>query len=701
MVRNWYEPDGFDAEDKPYIYSGPPKDRNDLTSISLLASDPVALKRYTTPTEIPVLDAVCAAFRFLAFGGDNGHLVTEPSRRFIYYNARALAKMDLANNYTQWPGRVYNRPVGIRESLRAVTLYGASLESRSPWVVEEEFDYGHDVAWAINERPADIAYNEAWHGPMLEPYRLDHYRPGEVNTMDDLELRALGTLTLSKVRLCIAEGYPVIFAFHIFWDSFRYVKPAESGDQGYPTIEMIPIARRLAGPRKEHTTQAGLIVAFDHVKRRVLVQSMMESITFFWMSYEWIIDFRATESFWMLRNSGKRGKGRPVMEKANDTWYKWEESGSWSFKSVENSSTVSQLPNSSIALVSRQEGHLDLFWISEQCTVERAYRYPSDEKWQRETVPIKPQETPLPGAIVAVTAHENKLDVFWMTKNGAICNGSWQQGDPRWFTRRVLQEQDGIAQPRAGFAATIGRKGTPSEDIINVYCVGPDGSIKNISTTRSWTGTDTVTVISGPGTAYQYTSLSAVAVDDSSARLTESVAWITPDGSITGKRLAKDTSWVDIWEMKGEAKTVRGHSHISTTYSIGNNGMLLYFFFANAQGKLYSDFAYFEFNDDTPYEHYYDKVGTKENEISEDSDIKAVSWKQNGKWTHLVLWQNQGGKVLMKRTGAGADPILLNDSRAVRRGSPFGFAVSGGKPVMAMKLDDGWIGVGCWDSQKT
>ncbi|KLO82155.1 Uncharacterized protein LW93_9337 [Fusarium fujikuroi] len=711
MIKNWYEPDGFDAKDNPYVYSGPPKDRNDLTSISLLGSGSDALKRYTTPTEIPVLDAVCAAFRFLAYSGDNGHLVTEPSRRFIYYNARALTKMDDENNHTQWPGRVYNRSVGIREALRAVTVYGASLESRSSWVVEEDFDYGHDVAWAINERPTDLAYNEASKGPILEPYRLDHYRiPEEVKNMDDLELKALGTLTLSKVRSCIAEGYPVIFAFHLFWDSFRYVEPAQSGDEGYPTIAMIPAARRLAGPQKEHTTQAALIVAFDHIKRRVLVQSMMKSVSFFWMSYEWIIDARATESFWMLRNSGKRGR-QEIVNSSDGTWYDWEDMGPWNLKRIPDSWAVSQLPNSSIAVISRQEGHLDIFWISEHCTVERAYREPLDSEWKRETVPLnfppgdqKDQEAkvPLPGAIVAVSAHVDKLDIFWMSKNGAICNGSWQHTEPKWYTRRVLQNQDGVAEPRAGLAATIGQRDTPSGDKINIYCVGPNGSIRNIATTRSWSGTDTVTIVSGPGTAYQYTSLSAVAVDnygggDSSARLMESLAWITPDRSITGKQLAKDTSWVDIWEEKGQANIVRQGSHISTTYSIVDSGILLDFFYANPQGKLSSDFAYFEFDDSTPYQHINKDIGTKEEEmVQEHSDIKSVSWKQDGKWTGLVLWQNQGSKVLMNRTGAAANPIQLNDNRVVRRGSPFGFDLYGGKPVMAMKLDDGFIGVGYW-----
>nr|RBQ91847.1 hypothetical protein FVER53263_20970 [Fusarium verticillioides] len=712
MVRNWYEPDGFNANDKPYVYSGPPKDRNDLTSISLLTSDSYALTRYATPTEIPVLDAVCAAFRFLAYSGDNGHLVTEPSRRFIYYNARALVKMDDVNDHTQWPGRVYNRPVGIREALRAVTRYGASLESRAPWAVEEDFDYGHDVVWAINERPTDLAYNEASKGPILEPYRLDHYRPEEVNTMDNLELTALGTLTLSKVKLCIAEGFPVIFAFHLFWDSFKFVKAAQSGDQGYPTIEMIPVARRLAGPRKEHTTQAGLIVAFDHVKRRVLVQSMMESISFFWMPYEWIIDARATESFWMLRNSGKRDR-QEIVNSSDDKWYNWESLGSWTLNRIPGSWDVSQLPNASIAVISRQEGHLDIFWISAHCTVERAYRGPSDKEWNRETVPLDfpPGENrereaeakvPLPGAIVAVSAHNEKLDIFWMTKNGAICNGSWQQTEPKWYTRRVLQGQDGIAQPRAGLAATIGQRDTSSRDKINVYCVGPDKSIKNIATTRSWSGTDTVTIVSGSGTAYQYTSLSAVAVDDylggdSSVRLMESVAWITPDGLVTGKRLAKDASWVDIWETNGEAQIARKYSHISTTYGVGSTGVLLFFIYANVQGNVSRDLAYFEFDDDTPYDRYYEDVGSKEEEMpQENSDIKAVSWKQNGKWTDLFLWQNQGGKVLMNRSGGGADTILLNDNRVVRKGSPFGLDMYGGKPIVAMKLDDGFIGVGYW-----
>ncbi|KAF5590107.1 uncharacterized protein FSUBG_10945 [Fusarium subglutinans] len=710
MVTNWYQADGFDVNDKPYIYNGESKDKTELFSASLLASHPFAFERYATPTEITVLDAVCAAFRFTAYIGDNGHLVTKPSRRFIYYNARALTAMDKAKDHTQWPRRVLRRPLGIREALRAVNVYGASLEERSSWLVEEEFDYKYEVVWGINERPTDLAYNEASKAPILEPYRLDHYRSEEVNMLDDHESAVLGTLTLSKVRLCIAEGYPVIFAFHLFWDTFRYVKPAQSGDQGYPTIAMIPEAGRLAGPPEKHTTQAALIVAFDHIKRRVLVQSMMGSVSFFWMSYEWIINARATESFWMLRNSGKRGR-QEIVNSSDGTWYNWKDVGPWNLERIPDSWAVSQLPNSSIAVISRQKGHLDIFWISEHCTVERAYREPPHPEWKRETIPLdfppgdeKDQEAkvPLPGAIVAVSAHTDKLDIFWMSKNGAICNGSWRHADPTWYTRRVLQAPDGIAEPRAGLDATIGLRDTPSSDKINVYCVGPDGSIKNIATTRSWTGIDTVTIVSGPGTAYQYASLSAVAIDDiyqddRPHRLMETVAWITPDRSITGKKLAKDTSWVEIWEAKAPTETVREHSHISTTYGVWDKGIWLYFLYANPQGKLNSDTAYFRFGDDSPYPHYEEDIGTIEEEmVQEDSDIKAVSWKQNGKWTELALWQNQGGNVWMNTIQAGAKPITLNNNRVVRRGSPFGLATYGGKPIMAMKLDDGFIGVGYW-----
>jgi hypothetical protein len=50
----------------------------------------------------------------------------------------------------------------------------------------------------------------------------------------------------------------------------------------------------------------------------------------------------------------------------------------------------------------------------------------------------------------------------------------------------------------------------------------------------------------------------------------------------------------------------------------------------------------------------------------------------------------------MKRSGGGADTILLNDNRVVRKGSPFGLDMYGRKPIVAMKLDDGFIGVGYW-----
>ncbi|KAH7258882.1 uncharacterized protein BKA55DRAFT_561734 [Fusarium redolens] len=706
-MGGWYKPDdvsdGYDRTDRQYFYDGSAKDKNDLDSVNLLERYPNMLDRYVQPTEVTVADAVCIAVRFLTNFSNNGHLVSEPSRRFIYYNARALPLMERSNNKTKWPTGVSHGPISIRQALRALEVYGVMMEERYPWI-QQDLGYAPDAFLSIDGRPSNIAYDEAACAAVLEPYRVDLYRPDVAGAIDELERRSVGATTLTRVKLCLSQGYPVIFAFHFFWDTFRTVGPVD-GDKGYPTIEKIPKKRRFGGQRHDerHDSQAALIVGFDQAKRRMLVQSMMESVPYFWMSYEWILDVDATESFWMLKNSGRSRDRREMEQVKDDSWYQWEEFGSWHLDRLSDSSNVSQAPNSSIAVISRDKGQVDMFWISEQCTVERAYSAP--DGWKRERIPIRDNEIPFPSAIAAVSAHENKLDIFWMTKEGAVCNGSWQTVDPQWFTRRVMG--NGTAEPRAGLSATTGEKGGENVDRINVYCVGPNASIKHIQTTRSWAGSDTVTEISEPNAAYAYSNISAAAgwIDElkyqGGTYWLDVVVWIAPNRSTEGKRQGRNGGWFDLWKYKGQP-TAHLNSRISAYIQHRHSLQMLY---VTPKGELNHDYASIKVGDDEKADgRYPDRMaGFPDEKVRVDSDIKAIVVPNNERMSIIVLFQNESSQLFMYVSGPtpslGPKGLFkLCEPRGVRRGSPLGVALCNGKPVIGMKVDDGRIGAGYWGS---
>ncbi|KAL7756988.1 hypothetical protein ACKLNR_013981 [Fusarium oxysporum f. sp. zingiberi] len=699
MSKGWYKDDGYDLEDKPYIYVEPPKDKINLTDVNLAKKYAAGFKRYGPPTEISVLDAVCTAVQYASLFTKG--LTPQPSRRFVYYNARALPLMDVYKSSTKWPNEVHNVSLKIRQALRAVTLYGVSKEELFPWVVQD-FSHAESAVWGVNERPGIDSYKDAATGPVFEPYRLDSYQPEAMDGMDEFELRALGTSTLTRIRLCLAEEYPVIFAFHLFWETFKTVGPAQSGDEGYPTIEKIPAERRFVGPRvdKNYDVQVGLIVGLDHRKRRVLVKSAMKDVEYFWMPYEWIIDVHATKSFWMIRNAGKT-LSPPTMERVDtSTWcQKWDTLSPWKIEEIDNSASVSMAPNSSISVISRNEGVLDMFWISEQCTIERVYHNLPKHEWKRQTIELEdPRMKPYPGAIASVSADLQKLDLFWMTASGAICNASTYVTIDRepavWEKRTVFG--DGTAEPRGGLAATIGPRNTDKAGKINLYCVGPDGCIKYMQTTRSWEGPDSAITIADVGSAYDYSNLSAVAdyirSDQDTLYWTDVIVWVTPRGTIGGKRQNWASQWVDIWEVEGETDVAWLDSRISAILHDDEGYFSVYYVTEDEQ--IFVDTAVITVEHNQSYDEHDEKeaFGEKATKVRLNSGIEAVKIGPGEK--PMVLWQNEHGQLMMG--GDGEYAVQLSTNRGVRQGSPLGVGVLYGKPVIAMKIDDGVIGAGYW-----
>ncbi|KAF4333889.1 cysteine ase [Fusarium beomiforme] len=718
MANGFYEADGFDFEDKPYIYSGKAKNKNDLISIDLAHKYPESFERYAMPSEITVVDAVCAAIRFSSKASQG--FMPRPSRRFIYYNARALPLMDVYKSSTKWPDEVRNVSVKIRQVFRAVRVYGLVEEEVFPWAFED-FSHAKNAVWGINERPPVRAYGGTAPetetepetepviepGTVIEPYRLDSYQPEVMSGMDEFELRALRASTLARIRLCLSEEYPVIFTFHLFWDTFKTVPAAQSGDRGFPTIEKIPAERRMVGPRwnSNHGAQAALIVGLEHEKRRLLVKGMTKFVEYFWMPYEWIIDVYATQSFWIIRNTRNKIQ-QPRMERIEtNSWYQqWDTLRPWKLKAINNSSTVSMAPNSSISVISRNTGVLDMFWISDQCTVEWVYYNPPKHKWKRQTVTIQDEGMKsFPGAIASVSVAPQKLDIFWMTASGAICNASTEVNidtEPAIWKPSIICI-DGTVEPRAGIAATAEPADSYWAGLINIYCVGPGGSIEQISTLGE--SPYVVKTIAGPGSAHPYSNLSAVAnyVKDRNRPVDgyrewlDAVVWITPDGTIAGKR-GGGTGWVDLWNQPGEV-LAWPTSRISAVLHCDNGDMKVYYVTKNE--KLYCDTAIINVMPGTSYSNHkeVEAFGAKKTNVRRNSDIKAIevfTSDSSGPGT-MVLWQNQYGQLMIGSTATN-EYWELSKNRGVRQGSPLGIALCNRKPVIGMKIDDGVIAAGYW-----
>ncbi|KAK7419844.1 hypothetical protein QQZ08_010678 [Neonectria magnoliae] len=692
---NWgYIPNDFNPKDPMYVYGGQLKDKDDMRSANLLKDFPEAFKNDADATGSCVIDAVSAALGCLSHLSKDNTIPSQPSRRFIYYNARAIPMMASSGDGTKWPNTVFDTGLRITEAMEAIAVYGAAPEWQFPWVVQD-FSWAADAVWGVNERGPDAAYVEAAKTSAIEYYRLDFDRGEAIAVMEWDEVRAVGTATMSRVRQCLSEGLPVIFAFHFFWETFKTVGPAAVGDDGYPTIEKIPAERRLVGPsNKKHRTHVALIIGFDQNKRRVLVKSMWDSVPYFWMSYEWIMDVRGTENFWMMRNSGKQASRR-TMQTATDSDFLIKHMDR--FSDSENMSTA---PNSTIATVSRKDGILDLFWITESGTLERGYFYQGWNAWRRTRIPI-----PVPaaaGAVAAVAATPDRLDVFWMSQDGVVhnaaCNPDINAEPVTWEFSTVCDK--GKAEPRAGL--TTAARGPGEEGYVQVYWVGPDASVRSAGRHPGkpwWSNT-----VAGPGSAHPYSNIAAI-IDGPRGGFEitedprEAVWWISPEGVLRGiERGTYQMWWKDFSGTTGQPNTVSLTSRIAAiklksdaardrheyarVYCVSPQGAVRHLVYTYQTSEVSVGIG-------LGREDSYNPEG---NSAWTGTDIKVFNVGDGTVDKVLAFWHNIHGQ-LMAVNEAGT-VTTLSGHRGVRRGSPLGVTQYDGNFLLGMKIYSGVLGMG-------
>ncbi len=570
VESRYYIPDGYDASDPRYTYLGESKHKNDTRAANLLTAVPEAFKTDPAPTGSYALDAVTAATRFLALRTNNSKLPARPSRRFLYYNSRALALIDQeGKDPHQWPDEVKDEGVTIRHATRAVSVFGAATEDSWPWVEQQLRGGKLRVVLGINDRPFDAAYTEAAAGPAIECNRVDAIPPGaNLEGMERDELKALGLVTLSSVKKCLTEGYPVIFAFCFFWDTFQSVPPSITGaDEGHPSIAMIPVERRLAGPdpTKGLDTHVALIVGFDQERRRVLVkcfwqgqgQSSLSPPPYFWMSYEWITDVRATKDFWMMRESTK--SARRAMNKPNDFDF-FDLQGKPRSQELERPSTIKAptlIPTSTIInswhifkplpFIPITMLEIHSIWTGGDGSVEGARvnrQYVDDSRNMTETRSTYTIRGPGSAASGGLAAGSQglRMVIFWVGKDGSVqlAYGGAFQIDVKWEYAVVAPA--GSAQPTAGLAATIQSWG--GHDRGHIYWVGPHGSIEVASTVTSidkWEYRQ----VAGPGSATPLSNIAAISskFDFAGEAGINGVWWISPDGMVRGASGNNSIDW--------------------------------------------------------------------------------------------------------------------------------------------------------------
>ena len=316
MAYGWI-PDKYDPNDKPY--RSRLRGKWDLTGINLAKDHPQWFHNVYDQAETRscVANATSAAYRYLARRLNNEttgkpSLMDEPSRLFIYYNARLLPeleekKVSATSGGVQRPPKVIDDGSYNRDAFKGLNLYGVCAEGKWPFKIVN----GH--VKNINKSPPDDAYKEAKGAHVVEYCRLDPDHPDEMEEQMNLEeKKAVGIVTLMQLKQCLTEGYPVVFGFKYYWED----PPWEDNDEGEKVLPALPVCMQHTGPppgkwneeEQEYESfgaHAILAIGYDESTKRVLCQNSWDSTWSvdgkFWIAYSWIIDWEATDDFWMVR----------------------------------------------------------------------------------------------------------------------------------------------------------------------------------------------------------------------------------------------------------------------------------------------------------------------------------------------------------------------------------------------------------------
>ena len=291
--QGWLE-ESFDAKDQ---YYKPPDGLEARHSVNLRKEYPsYAIDVYDQGgTETCVANASAAALWYELKKADEDTVSPSgPSRLFIYWNARTA---HLKTSKTPKDKGTFNRT-----AMKSLDKLGACRENS--WMFIEEEDQ-------IQARPPSVCYEEAKTRTISAYFRLDPDRPSDKDgelTGDDKD--TAGELLLTRVKICLTEGYPIVFGFRYYWDAVPWDE--NSATWILPDIwKDGTVEQRHTSPKppkgKNWGGHAVLMVGYDDDLECVLCQNSWgewgSKGGLFYMPYSWITDFAATNDFWTIRTS--------------------------------------------------------------------------------------------------------------------------------------------------------------------------------------------------------------------------------------------------------------------------------------------------------------------------------------------------------------------------------------------------------------
>jgi len=526
-INTGYIPDRFDERDKTYYYRGSKRNPGDFQEVNLWRDhqkwlEPV-YNQYSSGS--CTANATAAAVRFLgrkmAQDTNREGTTIDPSRLFIYYNARAVDYMN-GNGIQKWPSveQISDEGSQIRSAMKGISKFGVAAERIWPFVAQRSTIIG------VDDRPTDAAYVDAKNTYAVEYFRLDpDNNDNVINVLTSDEKQAVGRVTLARLKQCLAEGYPVVFGFNFYWKDPHWVSedddvPLREGDPTYASLPEIESRYRDKRAPPAFGGHAVLAVGFqnrDDMKNegggRVLCQnSWGPEGGHFWMSYNWILEYYATSDFWMVRLLDTPGGGQSSLVLEKDS--RWT-----LIKDMpDNEAPVATGRAAAIALASyaAPDKSFGLWWVAADGSVQGANYIPPP----------------------TATGDGEKPEMF--SSDGKECKAAPAdaRSSPKGTWSRYQLEDPGCASSGGAVVALATRYPEREHQRMDVFWIRADGSVRGAANVG---GSFTISYEVAPaGSAFPSGPLVAIGRGDSGTDL----VWLREDGSVhAAQRDDADARW--------------------------------------------------------------------------------------------------------------------------------------------------------------
>lgn len=632
--------DGFDERDKPYVFRGP-EDKDDAGNFahtSLLEKHPEWLESVYTQHKSGscVANATAAAVRYLAGRhGELPDLERDPSRLFIYYNARVVAWKATSALRDAWPrhDEIVDLGCRTREAMKAVAQFGVAREQTWPFEPTRGQDneihgvknpagpdeqaavlvavpaHGEpapapphhvDFVARVNDRPCHAAYVEASNTRALEYCRLDPdiNDLGRGSGSDEAIREAIGVVTLARLKQCIVEGYPVVLSFRYYWKPSHNIpgRDPKAKPQDLFTFPDLPspperraVMEELNGKREGHTVlaigfrdaepspapaapAAAGSVAPEPVRGWVLCQNSWgpDSTTVshtarFWLPYDWVRDYDATDDFWMVRlaqspaaslppppcappvavvkAAGNRSAGGAVVgdeKKKNATRVSFQTRSVASV--IERNPSLG--PSTDLVAVARTaaegeaggapgEMRADVFWASPAGAVRAAH---GGGGWEaRELAGAGEGAGGGGGGMAAVSVAEGGVAVLWVASDLSVrCTYLPPTGDKNG-PRTAQVGPPGSAAARGGGregGGLVALSGARAPGLLDAFWVGPGGCVVHCASAPSGWGAPAT--LCGAGSAAEVSGLAALSLAPFTPGAM-ALLYVTPEGGLSAR----------------------------------------------------------------------------------------------------------------------------------------------------------------------